>query len=328
MSSRHSEQLKRLLFRNFSPVNIERAKILYRSFSELKTTFKSDYVALEQAAGHAGYPLSINDIRSTLEEMGVGRGDIIHVHSSTSFLMRGSPVPPKEKYSSMLEYAAKVVQTLIEIVGKDGTILMNTDSVKRAYAFYLTGAVFDSARMPSRRGLISEVFRRTPGAMRSVHPWYNVTAWGKHAEDLLRDHEKSSPYAMDINSPWYKLNERGGKVVLLGKTFDGNSPIHCVEFVYPDEFPRPIYINRPIALKYVDKDGQVKDMPIMLHAPIWIDGAPTNFSLFLNQKYNIYKIKEFHNDVKIVSYDAKAQFDAIYREMKNDVTWYDARFYP
>jgi aminoglycoside 3-N-acetyltransferase len=317
--------------RNLSPVNYSRAKILKRSFAELRDTFRNRPLALPgPEVQTVGYPISVATIRRCLEESGIRSGDIVHIQSSTSFLMNGSPRPPEESYSSSLEYAVKVVEMLKDLVGPRGTLSMCTDSIKKAYHFYLKEQVFDFRRSPSHRGLISEVFRRTAGAIRSVHPWYNVTAYGKEAEALVRDHHLSTPYAMDEHSPWFKLNAFGGKVALLGKTFDSNSIIHCPEFVYPREFPRPVFMDKPVSLRYIDRDLATKVMPVMLHAPVWVDGSPTPFSMYLQEreKEPIYRIHEFQSGVKIVAYQAQTQFDAICRAMRENVTWYDARFHP
>jgi aminoglycoside N3'-acetyltransferase len=316
-------QLRQFIKRQLNVNNRGRARIISRCIHDLAQTFNTPKLC----------PISIEEIKSTLIDIGIATGDTIHLHSSISFLYRGglsfSKTPPERP----LIYANKIINTLIDIVGPDGTILMNTDSIpmetkREIWTNNSDAFVFDYARSPSRRGLLSELFRRRKDTIRSLHPWYNITAWGKRAQELIGEHEQSTPYTMDVHSPWYKLMASGGKVVLLGKTFDVNSFIHLVEYLHPDEFPRPVFLNKPVTMKYFDRQRQIKKIEVMLHARVWRNGAHTLFAEYLNEKYNIYKIRKFRDDVQIVSFVAKDEFDAIYHEMKNDITWYDTRFLP
>lgn len=315
-------QLHQFFKKQLSANNLNRAHIISRCLRDLVQTFNTPKPC----------PVAIDDIRSTLVEMGITPGDTIHLHSSISFLLRGGE-SSQQAPESPLKYANQIIQTLIDIVGPNGTILMNTDAMpseakRNIWANNPDAFIFDYARSPSKRGLLSELFRRRKDTIRSLHPWYNITAWGKRSEELIGEHELSTPYAMDIHSPWYKLMASDGKVVLLGKTFDVNSFIHLTEYLYPEEFPRSVFLNKPITMKYLDRQRQTKEIDVLLHAPVWRDGAPTHFSNYLDAKYNIYKIRKFQNDVQIVSFVAKEEFEAIYKEMKNGITWYDTQFLP
>src|SRR5207244_4106605 len=140
-----------------------------------------------------------------------------------SNLYRAASKPPPEPVRSPLEYATAILELLFELVGSDGTLVMPTDSVKGYPRFSRRGDVFDYETMPSRRGLITELFRRRPGLYRSIHPFYNLSAIGPRAKELVEEHGLSQPYTMDEHSPWYKLTMGGGKVVLLGLDFEINS---------------------------------------------------------------------------------------------------------
>ena len=82
--------------------------------------------------------------------MKIHKGDIILVHSVLSSMgyVEGG--------------AATVIDALLETVGEDGTVVMSS----------LTGwsDAFDSTTTPSAVGRISEEFRKTKGAVRSLHP--------------------------------------------------------------------------------------------------------------------------------------------------------------
>ena len=76
-------------------------------------------------------------------------------------------------------------------------------------------------------------------------------------------------------------------------------------------------------------DRKVHDIEIMIHGRTIMkfgNGEP-NFYKYLNAKYNLYKYREFENDVRITVYNAKEQYERIYAEMKGDVTWFDPVFW-
>ena len=341
MKSESTKQIKNFLRNSLSPLNYKRAAIIKRCLSDLKDTFykSSDIIPRPKT-----YPIPVQDIKDTLVQMGINRGDVIHVHSSLSHLYRGSPTPVGNININKLIYARKIVQVLLDIVGIEGTVTMNTDSLKppagwlqRSVSGKLnSGDIFDYSKDPSRRGLISEVFRTRPDVIRSVYPYYNVTAWGRFAEELIKDHHLSTPYVQDKNSPWYKITQMNGKVVLLGRTFDVNSPIHLVEYLHPEEFPRPVFFSKPVQMLYVDRNKRVCEMEVMLHISgaaaaggrLFVPGSLFKFSRYLDEKYDLYRIRQFESDVQIVVYDALAQYEAFYSEMKANVTWYDPQFLP
>lgn len=218
--------LRSLVSRQLDPANLERLKIVRRCLADLRDSYR----AVARGAGAATGTVGIADIKAALVDMGIRAGDVVHVHSSASHLMAGT---------RSIRLAGQVVRMLVELVDESGTLLMNTDALRDGWDHALSREVFDYATWPSRRGLISEVFRRRRDVVRSVHPWYNVTAWGRRAVELVGEHHRSSPYAMDEHSPWYKLNQVDGKILLLGNGYRNNSLVHLVEYLYPDEFPGP-----------------------------------------------------------------------------------------
>lgn len=98
-------------------------------------------------------------------------------------------------------------------------------------------------------GRTPEYFRTTPGTLRSRHPLYSMSAWGRHAAWLcglsdetetsgggfVRDtgHLSSDPSLYDMpfgeHSPIARLYELGGKVLFLGTGFDTCTAIHYAE---------------------------------------------------------------------------------------------------
>src|SRR5271167_1999202 len=102
--------------------------------------------------------------------------EILMVHSSYDRMLpmfRGTP--------------QDLVDALIRFCGKDRTLVMPAFVLGgRLYdkKDYFQKHAFDVKRTPSEMGLLSEIFRRTPGVLRSLHPTHSVCAIGPLAERL------------------------------------------------------------------------------------------------------------------------------------------------
>ena len=94
-------------------------------------------------------------LREALIEMGVTPGATIMVHASVDDLARRVPeLNPLE-----------IVRLLEELVGEEGTIVVPTFPFQgRQIDYVRSDPVFDVRRTPSQMGLLTEMFRRLPGA--------------------------------------------------------------------------------------------------------------------------------------------------------------------
>ena len=77
------------------------------------------------------------------------------------------------------------------------------------------GGIFDPLNTPSGEGELSELFRTLPGVVRSCHPANSLAALGEANEWLMAGHEKC-PSAFSAASPWWKICQQGGKMILIG----------------------------------------------------------------------------------------------------------------
>ena len=322
--------IRKLVSGRLSANTRQRLSIAYRAYQECR----------QLGDATVSYrPLSVDVMRQTLEDQGVVEGDVLFTAISLERLLNGGaedepPVDP-QRFSPVL-YARQILDMLENLVGPRGTLVMNTDSV-RAQLFQklwcsdpsVSDYVFDYRVAPTVRGIAAELFRRSPGSVRSVHPLYNATARGHVAQELVADHGKSHPNVMDRNSPWFKLNEVSAKAALLGRAFvQGNILVLVPESVYPEEFPRAPYYNRPVAFPYIDESGEERTMGINLYTRCF--GHPSNwerFGEYLYENYpGLYDIRRFGRDVPLTYFDVQRQFDAVLNEMRNNVTGYDTQF--
>lgn len=91
--------------------------------------------------------------------------------------------------------------------------------------------VFDKriARAARDNGILPEVIRTWPGAVRSDNPEAGVAAVGARAEWLCAGHALS--YGYGSQSPYAKLIEAGGNVLVLGAPLDTMTLLHHAEHV-------------------------------------------------------------------------------------------------
>ena len=182
--------------------------------------------------------LTREDIVRGLRDLGVKQGDIVMVHSALSSLgwVEGG--------------ADAVIEALMEAVGPGGTIAMPT-----LYMPSITGEeAFDVNESPSQMGEVSEAFRKRSDVVRSIHPTHSVAAWGNQALALIHDHALA-PTACGRGTPFSKLADWGGKVLLMGVDQDRNTLLHTAE-----DYADAPYLTTKTA-KYRDPfDGEIKEL--------------------------------------------------------------------
>src|SRR5206468_1748886 len=101
-------------------LQLERARIVYGGLIEARSHKPP-----------SGHPIPIAELRRLLEELGVARGDLLHVHSSVGHLYRAWPEQTSERSPGLARYAGRVIDLLFDLVGPEGTLVMNTDGVRR-----------------------------------------------------------------------------------------------------------------------------------------------------------------------------------------------------
>jgi len=189
------------------------------------------------------HPFGPGDVKRGLIEVGVVPGDILMVHSSfDSFAaFRGTP--------------AQIIRTLQDVVGPAGTILMPTLPFNGSVVEYAaTDPLFDVRRTVSKAGLITEVFRRSPQVIRSLHPTHSVAAWGAKARELIADHEVAGT-PCGRATPWGRLLDYDAKVLFLGVPIGTMTFFHAIEEALAPALPIPVFEPGEYALRYRDEQG-------------------------------------------------------------------------
>lgn len=270
------------------------------------------------------YQVSCEEILKGLEAVGVVPGDNLIAHSSTDRLMTGSD-KPKERVN-MLPYSRRITDVLLDRIGPSGSLFMPTDSIKNIHSFLLEDRVFDWRRMPSRRGLVTEMFRRRRGTLRSTYPIYNLTGYGPLAETMISVERQDSPYAMDRDSIWYKLMQLDAKCLFIASGYPTNSAIHMPEYLHSAEYPRLVFYDRLAPIRCVNRNGDEYRQNCAIICPRWSDTVLEKFCGYLQDKYGVYRHFDFGHQ-KMICFSLKEQYDCLMKEMKAGVCWYDAAYW-
>lgn len=163
------------------------------------------------------YAFDMAELKDALHTMGVGQGQVILIHSSF------------DAFVGFKGKASDVIELLEELTGAEGTLLMPSLPFGGTALDYIkSGKVTDISRTPSRNGLLTELFRRQKGTLRSIHPTHPVLARGPHAESMLADHEHATTPCGE-HSPFAKLMDEDGKILFLGTDIETMTFFHYLE---------------------------------------------------------------------------------------------------
>lgn len=128
--------------------------------------------------------------------------------------------------------------------------------------------LFDPAVEPSCVGIITNIFMKRPGVVRSLHPTHSIAAWGRDAHDYVKGDECFST-PCDPRGCFGRLRDIGAKILLCGVTHVKNTYIHSIEesFDVPQRFTA-----EAVPFRVVMPDGSIRDVrmyrhynPIMAH---------------------------------------------------------------
>jgi aminoglycoside 3-N-acetyltransferase len=157
--------------------------------------------------------------------LGLREGDVVLVHSSF------------DRFEGFTGKPTDVIGALQRAVGPRGAVLMPTiPFTGTAVAYVREQPVFDVRRTPSRMGILSELFRRMPGVLRSVHPTHSVAAWGESARELIADHHCAET-PCGRGTPYHRLIEVGGRVLFLGTGIEPMTLFHAAEEIMEPHMP-------------------------------------------------------------------------------------------
>jgi aminoglycoside 3-N-acetyltransferase len=175
---------------------------------------------------------SQKSLRKDLEKLGIQPGMTLIVHSSYKAIghVVGGPVA--------------VILALEAALGETGTLVMPTftehlcDPAEEENYYPESQREFVRQHLPlyhpdltpvdKWNGILTEIFRKQQGVIRSAHPHLSFAAWGKHAHTIIEQHSFNN--ALGEQSPLGRIYDLQGYVLLLGAPKDSNSSLHLAEY--------------------------------------------------------------------------------------------------
>ena len=177
-------------------------------------------------------PLTVTSLTEQLHACGLAEGQIVLVHMAMS------------KLGFVIGGAEAVIQALLEAVGDTGCIMMPSFSNNNGEPSHWQHPpvpeswwqplrdhtpAYNPVTTPSRGlGVVPELLRTWPGAIRSAHPAFSLAAVGSQADFLTEGHALEEDSGE--RSPLGKLYALDGYVLLLGVEHWNNSSLHLAEF--------------------------------------------------------------------------------------------------
>jgi aminoglycoside 3-N-acetyltransferase len=172
------------------------------------------------------------DLLEGLRRVGLAAGDVVIVHSSLS------------AFGHVIGGAQACVSALLELLTPAGTLVVPTHTPENsdpdAFRFPPVPSrarglwrahypAFDPLRSPCNAymGVIAELVRTQPGALRSDHPLVSFCAIGRHAQAITAGHALDD--GMGERSPLARIYELDGKILLMGVDHDANSSLHLAD---------------------------------------------------------------------------------------------------
>jgi aminoglycoside 3-N-acetyltransferase len=208
--------------------------------ASFKKKVKSDWKNLRVVFARKSRGFSKEDLVKMLRRLGIATGDTLLVHSSL------------DQFRAFLGKPGDIISALQEAIGPEGNLLMPTLPFRGSAVQYVQEPrVFDVKKTPSQMGLLTELFRRMPGVLRSVHPTHAVAAWGAASAEIVNAHsEATTPCGRQ--TPYGRLLDRNGKILFLGTDITVMTFFHTIEEILEPQMPSSPFTKESFILESRD----------------------------------------------------------------------------
>lgn len=182
--------------------------------------------------------LTKDELISDLKKIGINEGDVILVHSSL------------KRIGFVIGGAKTVIDALLDVIGKEGTLIMPTYplNAKMLQLCQKKNYIFDLKTTPTYMGTIPSEFLKIEGISRSIHPTHSVSAIGKFADEITKDHHIGNK-TYGENSPWGKILKLNGKILGIGVSLHVNAQYHYLEDMLGEDFPIKVKVDEIYKVK-------------------------------------------------------------------------------
>ena len=186
-------------------------------------------------------------LKKQLENMGLTGDETILIHSSMKSI------------GEVEGGADTVLDAWIEYFGH-GLLLLPTHTWKNINA---DSPVYNPKETPSCVGLLTNMFLKRDGVIRSLHPTHSMAGIGKKAAEYLASEENNNTPCTP-GGCYDRLKDVGGKILLVGVGHERNTYIHSVEEV----------LNVP---------NRLSDMPVLMKI---VQHGKKPVSVYMRKHYN------------------------------------------
>ncbi len=137
-------------------------------------------------------------------------------------LKKGETIIVHTSYKSLggVEGGAEtVIDVMRELVGKEGTVMFPAFN----FQSWTETHYWDVLETPSKMGMITELARLRPDALRTPHPIYSFSVWGARAEEFSKAEDVE---AYGPNSAFALFHKINGTIVSIGLDFNSTFSLH------------------------------------------------------------------------------------------------------
>jgi aminoglycoside 3-N-acetyltransferase len=210
----------------------------------LKERARPFYLRGRQWLARALFAYGVDDLKAAVGTLGIGAGDSLLLHSGF------------RRDSGFKGEPGDVIDGLLDVLGPEGHLLMMSMAYRGSSEGYCAGdPLFDITRTPSALGLLSEVFRRRQGVLRSLNPLHPVLAHGPLAGWLVADHDKCA-HSCGRGSPFERFLKLDGKFLFLDAPYSALTFMHYVEDCFRGRLPVELYAPEPAIVRVRDARGR------------------------------------------------------------------------
>ena len=201
------------------------------------------------------HAFSAMEFKALLVDLGVRPGDVVCVHSAFDQFLG---------FDGNVGDALKLLQ---QAVGAEGGLMMPTQPfTSTAIDYVRKHPVTDIGRAPSMVGMLTEILRRTPGAVRSVNPTHPVAAWGEKGVRLVdRDWQAGTPCGR--GTAYHRLLDADARILMLGTGLQPMTFYHCVEELIEPLMPSSPFTAEVFELRSKNRAGDVFESHMRLFEP-------------------------------------------------------------
>ena len=220
-----------------------------------KSRLRGFYLARKKRFVDAFLSYDSGELERALDKLGLRQGDTVLVHSSFN------------PYSGFQGSPENLIDVFLKTVGPEGNLLMVSLPYSTSSISYLQKLkLFDVRKTPSRMGMISELFRRRPGVLRSLHPTHPMLAYGPKAEWIVAGHEDCL-YPCGPGTPFEKLAQLNGKILFFYVGFTYLTFFHYLEHLVHQKLPFPLYTDKPFDVPVIDGNGKERTVKTYVFTP-------------------------------------------------------------